>query len=428
MRDIFKGYYVPSEAEFKKLWAECIFSFDANVFLNLYRYSTDTRNTWFELLRHISDRCWVTHQAAFEFHQNRHNVIQEQLDAYERFYNPLGNFYQALENERAHPFLPRKTVTNLKRYISKLETELRRRLAEFESLTSPDTILDEISTLFSGKTGNRLSTDRESDLRKQGETRYKSKIPPGFKDESKDEGDRFGDLFVWFQLLDKASSSKKPMVFVTDDRKEDWWWIVKSKNKGPRPELIEEMNRVAGVEFYMYSPAKFMKYAKQWLDESIKDIAIEEVKVLGESQAQEASVEGESVFLDDLPKTASGHPFASNNSLSALKSKLLLSGIKDPSLPFRQNAFSGIADAIRLSSMYADFEKLRKDRENIAANLAGLQSANTMRQVLEAMKSINDKIPKGITIPKVNSPFPFSDHVNYDRNSIEDSTEESQNE
>jgi hypothetical protein len=31
MRTMFPGYYRPTEEEFKKMWQECIFSFDANV-------------------------------------------------------------------------------------------------------------------------------------------------------------------------------------------------------------------------------------------------------------------------------------------------------------------------------------------------------------------------------------------------------------
>ncbi len=36
MRDLFPGYYRPTEEEFAKMWQEGIFVFDANVLLNIY--------------------------------------------------------------------------------------------------------------------------------------------------------------------------------------------------------------------------------------------------------------------------------------------------------------------------------------------------------------------------------------------------------
>lgn len=37
MRDLFPGYYRPTEAEFKKMWDEGIVSVDANLLLHIYR-------------------------------------------------------------------------------------------------------------------------------------------------------------------------------------------------------------------------------------------------------------------------------------------------------------------------------------------------------------------------------------------------------
>ena len=33
-----RRYYRPTESEFKKLWKDCVFAFDANTLLNVYRY------------------------------------------------------------------------------------------------------------------------------------------------------------------------------------------------------------------------------------------------------------------------------------------------------------------------------------------------------------------------------------------------------
>jgi hypothetical protein len=98
MKDVFPGYYRPTESEFLKLWNECIFVLDANVLLNLYRYSVQTRSNLLEILNRIQSRLWVPHQAAFEYQRNRLNVISAQREAYEKIENLLTDIYKQVES------------------------------------------------------------------------------------------------------------------------------------------------------------------------------------------------------------------------------------------------------------------------------------------------------------------------------------------
>lgn len=295
MKELFPGYYRPTDNEFKKLWEECFFAFDANLLLNLYRYSAETRNSFLGVFKSIADRCWMAYQAALEFHENRLQVIDEQIAAYKRFHNPLSDFEAALANKRTHPFLAPETLDGLKNAVLNVQQELDRRKQEYEKLLSSDHILEEITSIFTGRTGSRLPEQRETETRKLGEGRYKSKIPPGFKDEAKGEARKFGDLFLWFQLIEEAKKRQKPVVLVTDDSKEDWWWIVNGRTVGPRPELVEELHREAKVRFYMYEPDRFMAYAETYLKQKVKQEVIQEVREVAESQAQERRVEKEIV-------------------------------------------------------------------------------------------------------------------------------------
>lgn len=56
MKEKFKEYYKPTEEEFKDLWGNCEFIFDANVLLNIYRYSPKTTGEFFDVLINIQDR------------------------------------------------------------------------------------------------------------------------------------------------------------------------------------------------------------------------------------------------------------------------------------------------------------------------------------------------------------------------------------
>jgi hypothetical protein len=153
--------------------------------------------------------------------------------------------------------------------------------------------LDEI---LDGKIG---PTPEQKDLDAtytEGKRRYEENCPPGYLDASKAKSSdsvytsnglrierQYGDLLVWKQIVTTAAERQiKDLIFVTDDEKEDWWWVVESKGKktiGPRPELIEEIQRDAGVStFYMYSSERFIQYAKDYLGIAVNPESIEQIR------------------------------------------------------------------------------------------------------------------------------------------------------
>jgi hypothetical protein len=113
--------------------------------------------------------------------------------------------------------------------------------------------------------------------------RYEKEQPPGYADK-KNKEDPYGDVILWFQLLDYAKEQEIPIIFVTDDRKDDWWTQHQGKIISPRPELIQEMNNVAGVQFYMYSYEKFLDYAKKYLEFDVPSEVSEEVREVEKQQ------------------------------------------------------------------------------------------------------------------------------------------------
>jgi len=152
-----------------------------------------------------------------------------------------------------------------------------------QSLTN-DELLDFLSQLFDGKTGDSYTDERLKEIKSEGEERYSLKVPPGYKDDDKSEAldpmRKFGDLIVWFQIIDYSKSKKKPIIFITDDKKEDWWLIQSGKTISPRPELLEEFYRVTKQPFWMYSVDRFIKLASEAAKKEVDPAVIEEVKTL----------------------------------------------------------------------------------------------------------------------------------------------------
>ena len=69
---------------------------------------------------------------------------------------------------------------------------------------------------------------------------------------------------------------------VTGDIKEDWWQKKRGKKLGARMELLNEIySQATDLDtFYMYDTSTFLQYAKQEIDENIKDSSITETKEL----------------------------------------------------------------------------------------------------------------------------------------------------
>ena len=66
MRKQFPGYYRPKAEEFAQKFKECVFCFDTNVLLHLYRYTPESRDNLIKVLQAFKDRIWLPHQIGLE--------------------------------------------------------------------------------------------------------------------------------------------------------------------------------------------------------------------------------------------------------------------------------------------------------------------------------------------------------------------------
>ncbi|MCZ6638342.1 MAG: PIN domain-containing protein, partial [Candidatus Dadabacteria bacterium] len=305
MREIFKGYYQLEDKEFKKLWDNAVFIFDTNVLLNLYRYQTTTRDALFDIMEQLSDRIWIPYHVGLEFQINRLSVIAKQNKRYSEARNIVTTALNAMENQLENLQLKERhshiNPDKLLKDISKVKTSFFKELESLEeksiSVSSEDKIRERIDMLFNDKIGKPPSSQEDLEqLYVEGEQRYHKQIPPGFEDSGKNDNQpdefthndllykrKYGDLILWKQIIGYSKNKDlKDVIFITDDNKSDWWWKIDSggtKTIGPRPELIEEMNRLTNVErLHMYSTEKFLEYANEYLNANVGKEAIEEVR------------------------------------------------------------------------------------------------------------------------------------------------------
>ncbi len=174
------------------------------------------------------------------------------------------------------------------------------RLEELEkiqiTLQDQDPIRDALDEIFDERVGAQLSSEIVSKLAKSWDQRKSEGRPPGTRDDIKHKDPdpvfyyaqqayekRIGDLLVWEQI--KAHTKEKEIrsvVFLTDDAKDDWWWSFEALGRnrlGPRPELVEEIKREAGAEyFYMYGSYQFIEHAQNLLNAPVEPQIMEQIR------------------------------------------------------------------------------------------------------------------------------------------------------
>lgn len=294
MKTLFSGFYRPTESEFKTRWATCVFSYDANVLLNLYRYPEVARRRFLEVIEALIKRSQLTFQAAFEYQDRRVDQLASNAKAYRDIESILEDALKKVHQySQRHPFLDRSKVDSaLDRAVRQVKDEIKAAQGKHsKNLADADPIHERLGELFEARIGKEPTPDELEKLYKDGEARYQRLIPPGFEDAKKPkEARKYGDLVLWRQLMEIAKQAASPVIFVTDDRKEDWWQIVNGETIGPRPELRQEFKRATGQEVYLYQPGAFLHRAFDVL--GIKDDhAIEEIKGVGRKLAAERQSE-----------------------------------------------------------------------------------------------------------------------------------------
>lgn len=298
MKEKFFEYYPKSKKEYKELWDTCLFVFDTNVLLDLYRYSSATSKQLLKIIELLSDRVWIPHTVGYEYQERRLGVITSQENSYkpllDSFDKCFGDMKNGLDMYNQHPFLDTAELTQI---VEECKEKLFQKVKHLEekhpNWFENDTIREELTKIFAGKVGDKYDGDKFKELYDTAEKRYETKTPPGYEDNSKTGDNKYNDFIIWREIIDKAAKEHRSIIFVTDDKKEDWWWKVSGKTKGPRCELIREMYSESGMEFWMYQVDRFIDYANGYLKFSVTPDVIKEIQQVSLHKEQNIMSENE---------------------------------------------------------------------------------------------------------------------------------------
>lgn len=339
--DLVKIHRNSDELDFKRIWSEGLFIFDANVFLDLYRLPQSARSDLMKIFanREFRRRIWTGFQVAIEFLNNRHEAISDQKNKFhtvkslvEKAINEQREIIEDLRAElselklkKRHSlinpdiFLTRENIHRSLKYLEDFSVELERLEKEQFDVNEHDAIKEFVIQIFEACVGAGFDKYELGKIYDEGGKRYEKEIPPGFKDQKK-KGSyfhqdkeyirRYGDLVFWKELIKKAQEGKyRYIVLVTGDVKEDWWAEKRGRKLGPRKELLNEIYGASPEleVFHMYDTSAFLQYAKSYLDANIKESSISEAEDLIKSNREErtASESGMVSFRTSYMKTLS---------------------------------------------------------------------------------------------------------------------------
>lgn len=249
----FEGYKSPSLDDQAAVLSKGMVVPDANVLLNLYRYTNDARDNLLTVLERLSDRLWIPHQVLEEFWRNRESVLRDPRDTEKTSREMRDSRTQAVARFRAwanRVSLPGDSADPL---VAALEQGFDAALRTIEAYsdsgaaesardTNKDPVLRRLEPIFTGRVGAPMTSTQYERAVAEALRRIETREPPGYLDKKKEDDYAAGDFLVWEQVLCEAADRNCDVLFVTGDVKEDWWRRSSGESRGPRLELVREMH------------------------------------------------------------------------------------------------------------------------------------------------------------------------------------------
>jgi uncharacterized protein (UPF0335 family) len=296
--DDFGAFHTATTADFTAVLTDGLVAPDANVLLNLYRYTEQARADLLGVLGALGDRLWVPHQVLAEFWRNRETTISDarstSTKAAQEMSGHAGQAVQTLRTWANRVALSDEEFDEFRDRLTEVFNEVRKKITEvgegeWQNIThdtSADPVIAGLERALAHRVGAPFSAEETAKLTEVGKDRVQRRVPPGYMDAKKDGDGSVGDFFVWEQLLREASRRQCDILFVTADAKEDWWRKERGNNRGPRPELTAELRARSGGRLFLLSPKRFLEVAAPILRLSLQAGSVEDIERVERIEAE----------------------------------------------------------------------------------------------------------------------------------------------
>lgn len=309
MRDKFAEWYWPDDDELKEFTTSARIVLDANILLDFYRRSKETRDRLFEALEReeVRPRLFMPYQVGLEYHRNR---LVEAGSHGAQYDNVIAALDRIMSDSKSGVAEVRRTIAQIRdpevgdrlnsvldeligKAIKKVRRSVKREreanLLPSENMRTNDPIRDRIEEIYRdhAQIGDRLSGSEYEARTKSARDRLNNSRPPGTADRDKSDGG-VGDVLIWMELLELARSAESDVLFVSNDSKDDWVLRdTRNRKIGPRPELRNEFLGETGKRFHHVTLDTFLHYLDSYLNVDVGLDVIDEVARESRSQVVE---------------------------------------------------------------------------------------------------------------------------------------------
>jgi len=239
---------------------------DTNALLVPYSIGTNSlsqiKETYEKLVE--TKQLLVPGQVAREFAKNRTKPI---LDVFQQLNQKQNNANKALSSlqKGKYPLLESlndyQETIRIEKEIDKLLNNYKKSISNVLNHIRSWTWNDPVSLLYSELFTKEVIFDlplEQEELQEELSRRQLHKIPPGYKDSTKDDSG-IGDLLIWFTILEVGKLRKKDVIFVSSDQKPDWWYNIEKQALYPRYELADEFRREShGFSLHIIPFSRFL--------------------------------------------------------------------------------------------------------------------------------------------------------------------------
>lgn len=156
--------------------------------------------------------------------------------------------------------------------------------SQFAADTAKDPVLAGLEPILRDRVGLAFDDAEYQKALAEAKRRADAKEPPGYKDVGKPGVGQAGDYLIWAQILKEAACRRQDVLIVTGDVKEDWWRRERGQHRGPRPELAEELRKIAGTRLFMLRPVSLLLHARQVLQVQVRDESVQDIERVAEAE------------------------------------------------------------------------------------------------------------------------------------------------
>lgn len=234
---------------------------DTNILIWLFRVNKEARQElfdWMNDLKHdkkIIIPSWSIHEYNIHLSQQNDDVffpLKKVNKSIRNNLKELDNYANLITNHdlvKDSGFQSRTELLEDLEKSSQKISEILNCLSKVKK-TNSSSVRDEIENFVEGIIMDSNIYEIQEKINQNSEIRYSNKIPPGFKDQTK-ENNSNGDLIIWNETIDFCKKNNyENAIFLTLDNKTDWISYPKKITKNSTEKAIYYNNQLHSNYFF----------------------------------------------------------------------------------------------------------------------------------------------------------------------------------